>query len=68
MLFSKLIIVVHIMNLILLVQIVMLIMRHIMVNVIIKIDHCCAYNETDSTCTNCDTNYEIYNSKCYYRD
>ena len=30
-----------------------------MVSAIIEIDHCCAYNETDSTCTHCDTNYEV---------
>ena len=42
-------------------------MRYIIVNAIIEIDHCCTYNETDSTCTNCDTNYEVFNSKCYLK-
>ena len=36
-----------------------------MVNAIIQIDHCCVYNETDSTCTNCKTNFKLYNGKCY---
>ena len=27
--------------------------------------YCCAYNKIDSTCTNCDANYETYNGKYY---
>ena len=30
-----------------------------------EIEHCCAYKESDSSCTDCDATYEAYNGKCY---